>query len=380
VKVNSKDITAWLAERKAARRAAEVLFRALGRRHLARFDSGQPVRCQERILSGLVHQAHATRFGRDHDFRRIRTSADFRRLVPLRSHAELGRDYPLPVCQSPTVHAAHRAVLRTATALAAAARPRDRFLDGRILVLHDDGPAGGPDPGRLSRERVPSLLRPFTLTGFAADAPALAERAAQEVTCAVGPAEGLLALIERVGARTGKPLAQAWPLLRAVVYTSGPAATRLRSTLGPAALALELFGRPEGALAIEDPRYGLPRLMPDHGVYFEFVPIEELGTPQPRRLGLGELELGMPVECALTSPAGLWACRTGWALCLERRDPPLVRFLESPAPAAAAEPLRHDDAVVSYPAQAPHRQNAGTPAALPGMFGHTLWSALAGRG
>jgi hypothetical protein len=380
VKVNSKDMTAWLADRKAARRAAEVLFRALSRRHLARFDAGDPVRCQDRILSGLVHQARATRFGREHDFRRIRTSSDFRRLVPLRTYADLQRDYPLAVSQSPAVHATHRAVLRTASALAAGARPRDRFLDGRFLVLHQDDPAAGLDPGRLNRERVPSLLRPFALTGFSADAPALAERAAHEVTCAVGPAEGLLALIERVGARTGKSLAQAWPLLRAVVYSSSPAASRLRSALGPDVLPLELFGRPEGALAIEDPRHGLPRLLPDHGAYFEFVPIEELGTPQPRRLGLGELELGMPVECALTSPAGLWACRTGWALCLEQRDPPLVRFLECPAPVAPAEPPRRDGAVVSYPAQAPHRQSAGTPAALPGMFGHSLWSALAGRG
>jgi hypothetical protein len=408
-KVNGKDLTAWLAERKAARRAAEVLFRALGRRHLARFDDREPGRCQDRILTGLLHQARATRFGRDHDFRRIRTATDFRRLVPLRSRAELWRDYwepafpdlggttwpgplppaaagprpldevPRPVCLSAALHAAHRAALRTAVSLAVAALPRVRFSDGRFLVLHDDDPAAGIDPGRLTRERVPALLRPFTLTGFAADAPALAERAAAEVTCAVGPAEGLLALLERVEARTGKPFAEAWPLLRAVVYTSRSSGTRLRAALGPGVLALELFGRPEGVVAVEDPRYDLPRLLPDHGLYFEFVPVEELGLAQPRRLGLDELELGMPVELVLTSPAGLWACRTGRALCLEGRDPPLVRFLEGPA-VATAEPPRRDAAVVSYPAQAPHRQSAGTPATLPGMFGHTLWSALVGPG
>jgi hypothetical protein len=407
VKVNGKDLIAWLAERRAARRAAEVLFRALGRRHLARFDNREPPRCQDRILTGLLHQARTTRFGRDHDFRRIRTAADFRRLVPLRSRAELWRDYweptfphldgatwpgplppaacgsysldevPRPVCLSPALHAAHRAALGTALALATTARPRVRFFDGRFLVLHEDDPAAGIDPGRLTRQRVPALLRPFTLTGFAADAPALAERAALEVTCAIGPAESLLALFERVGARTGKPLAEAWPRLRAVVYTCRSCGEQLRRALWPDVLALELFGRPEGAVAIEDPRFELPRLLPDHGLYFEFVPIEELGSPQPRRLGLGELELGMPVELVLTSPAGLWACRSGWALCLERRDPPLVRFLESPAP---AEQPRRDAAVVSFPAQAPHRQSACTPATLPGMFGHTLWSTLVGRG
>ena len=53
-------------------------------------------RCQKRTLLGLVHKAHTTRFGRDHDFRRIRDIQDFRRLVPLRTPLDLWREYWQP--------------------------------------------------------------------------------------------------------------------------------------------------------------------------------------------------------------------------------------------------------------------------------------------
>jgi hypothetical protein len=404
-----------LAHTAPARRAGEVLFRALCRRHLVRFDRLDLARGQARLLLGLLHQAQSTRFGRDHDFRRIRTVADYRRLVPLRSRGDLWRDYwehafpdlagctwpgplppvaagsrlldeiPRPICLSPALDSAYRATLRTALALAAHVRPRSRFFTGRFLVLHDDPGMLGVDPGRLTRQRVPVLLRPYVLSAFGPDAPALAERAADEgVTCAIGPAEHLMALIDRVQARTGRSVRQVWPGLATVLYTSRSpiTAARLRSVVGPDVLTLEIFSRPEGPLAIEDPRYGLPRLLPEHGVYFELVPLEELGQAQPRRLGLDEVEPGMPVELVLTSPAGLWACRTGRALCLEQKDPPLVRFLEAPVMVAQTAALSDQTAEqAATPAvQPPHQPAAGTPGVLQETFVHSPWSALVDRG
>src|SRR5258708_3371729 len=73
-------------------------------------------------------------------------------------------------------------------------------------------------------------------------------------------------------------------------------------------LMLEACVRPEGVIAVEDPRHGLQRLLPDHGVYFEFVPVDELGRSQPRRLGLGEVTAGSSYALAVTSSPGLWAC------------------------------------------------------------------------
>jgi hypothetical protein len=205
--------------------------------------------------------------------------------------------------------------------------------------------------------------------------------AGEAVTCVVGPAERFLALVEQVRTLTGKHVCDVWPSLAAVVCSSRSpeAVQRVRWEVGSGVLVLESVSRPEGLLAVEDPRHGSLRLLHDHGLYFEFLPLGSAGEPQ--RLGLDEAEVGVPHQLIVTSPAGLWSCRTGRVVCLERLDPPLVRFLETPVP-AVPEPVkaRTDAAVLTIPPQPPHRQSAGIPAALPGSFAHTPWSALAGRG
>src|SRR5205814_10308954 len=85
----------------------------------------------------------------DHDFRRIRTADDYRRLVPLTTRAELWRAYWEPAlphfagatwttAPSPALRAAGAAALRTALALAAQARPQLRLFAGRVAWLRED--------------------------------------------------------------------------------------------------------------------------------------------------------------------------------------------------------------------------------------------------
>ena len=52
----------------AVARLREVVFAALSRLRLVRFDRLRPDRAQLRTLLGLVHRARCTPFGRDHDF------------------------------------------------------------------------------------------------------------------------------------------------------------------------------------------------------------------------------------------------------------------------------------------------------------------------
>jgi hypothetical protein len=394
--VYSTELLNWLATTRPARRLADVLFRARSRRLLARFDQQSPGRCQTRTLLGLLHRAQKTRFGRDHDFRRIRTVADFRRLVPLCTPDALWRSYwhavfpcldgatwpgPLPTAQAETklrhglpslaLHAAHCSAFSTAVALALHACPQARFCSGQVLFLRDDMP--------LSLEeavQVPALLRPYALTGLRA------EQAAQEaVTLLAGPADRLVRFLQLVKEYAGDDrLERVWPSL-AVLLAIRPSATgtaaRLRAEAGKVQV-LETVLRPEGPLAIEDPRHGALRMLPDHGVYFEFVPAEEASKPEATRHGLDEVEPGVVYELAVTSPAGLWACRMNLAICFEGRDPPMVRYVEEIAPTVAV-PVRPEGrpVVISPP---PHRQNGGSPAALPESFVHSPWSTLADRG
>jgi hypothetical protein len=148
-----------LLNRAPLRRVREVVFAAACRLHLVRLDRTRADRSQLRALSGLVHRARGTRFGRDHDLARVRTAEDFRRLVPLRSPAALARaETP---ADAAALAACHRRALRTAFALLHAAAPRTPLLAGRVSC------------GRA--DHLPTLARP----SLTADAP---------LTCAVEPA------------------------------------------------------------------------------------------------------------------------------------------------------------------------------------------------
>ncbi len=406
----------WLADLRLVRRLVDTISRSRSRRRLAALDHHPPGRAQFRALAGLLHRARGTRFGRDHDFRRTRTAADYRRLVPLCTPADLWHAYwhtayprfdgltwpgpvaclatpadsawPLPV--SPALWASHRAAAWTALACVVHARPRAHLFAGRFLFLGDGaaltplaGPAGAGTLEAAARREMPPLLRPYTVgvpDGIPDPDPlqTLAVQSARlPVTCVAGEAGRLLRFFARLKDYAARDhVTEVWPGLAAVLFTRGPSAAgraELAEALGAApggapVLLLEACVRPEASVAVEDPRHGLLRLLPDHGVFFEFVPEAEVGRPQPTRHTIAEVEPGVPYAVAVTSPAGLWACLVGLMVRFERRDPPLLHLVEAAAPAIlpAAEPSRTDAAVPQFPVHPPHPH--GAPAPLPAAF------------
>ncbi len=364
-----------LAATPLVRRLVEARFRSQARRRLAELDHESVRRAQCRLLAGLIHRARSTRFGRDHDFRRIRTPADYRRLVPVRTLTELGQEYwpsptnldnttwprlpfaaPFPRGQGPLpglplsaeLLAAHGAASLTALGLITKARPRTPLFAGRILVLGKGAPVrlgsrtmtGSVEA--LAFAQLPPWLRPFIDGPL--DLNRLDEAEANRrleyflsapLTCVAGTTKRLLQFFARVRELSGRPRAvDVWPALAAVLFSRGYAHGNrqpLVEAVGdPDVLFLEFCFRPEGALAVEDPRSGLLRLLPDHGVFMEFIPVGELGRANPTRHTLADVEPGVPYALALTS-AGIWACLGDVRVCFERREPPLLRLMELPS-------------------------------------------------
>ena len=67
-------------------------------------------------------------------------------------------------------------------------------------------------------------------------------------------------------------------------------------------------------------------MVPDHDVFFEFVPVEELGKDRPARHTLADVEVGEQYAVVITSCAGVWSYLVGDTVAFERRTPPLIRF------------------------------------------------------
>jgi hypothetical protein len=375
----------------------------------------------------LVHKARNTAFGMEHDFHRIRTEEDYRRLVPVTTNAELFRSYWQPhvtalggttwlnpvtglatydagektsrqVLLSADLFRSQRRAIRTALALVLHGHRFAQLLSGAMLFL------GGPvsvaasakgqsamRPEAAILRGVPGECRPFCLAAPDTALDALAEKCvAAPLTLVSGSVTEILRLAERAKAVAGRDrITDVWPDLTAVLYSASPSerhrAHELRGEVGPGVGVLEMARFPEGAVAVEDPRYGLLRLLVDSGVYCEFIPAEECAERTPARVGLSQVRAGAVYELVLTSPAGVWSCRAAAAVCFERLDPPLFRLVEMPRPEAASEKrgpltITRQDSADAPKAPAPHRQSAGTPAVPPKSFGHSPWLIHADRG
>jgi hypothetical protein len=70
----------------------------------------------------------------------------------------------------------------------------------------------------------------------------------------------------------------------------------------------EVYPASEGFIAIADRGYGDGLLMNlDHGIFYEFVPLEELDSPQPTRHWIGNVQPEINYAVIMTTCAGLWS-------------------------------------------------------------------------
>jgi hypothetical protein len=197
---------------------------------------------------------------------------------------------------------------------------------------------GGDLSGITTREASP-LLRPFTfppldlagITDWDEKLTRFADAAAGvPITMLSGIPAWMLVLFERLRQVTGRErVADVWPMLRLVIHGGTkfePYRELFREQIGAGVHFAEVYPASEGFVATEDLRHRLLRLIPDHGVFFEFVPAAELGSDRPVRHTAAEVEVGVQYAVALTTCAGLWSYVIGDTVVFERREPPLLRF------------------------------------------------------
>ncbi len=193
--------------------------------------------------------------------------------------------------------------------------------------------------GIVARE-APGWLRPFVfpptdlalLSDWDQKVQVLAEHSARlPVTLVSGVPSWLLVLFAKLREVTGKDrLTDIWPSLRVIVHGGtkfDPYRELFKQAVGNGAVRfLETYPCSEGFIAFEDPRHDLLRLVPDHDIFFEFVPVADLGKDKPARHTVSQVEPGVQYAVVVTTCAGLWSYVIGDTVCFERRNPPLLRF------------------------------------------------------
>jgi hypothetical protein len=345
---------------------------AARRRRVLERVSREAIRVQEATLRAHVRTARDTEFGLAHGFASVRSVADYQTRVPLRDYLGFkaswaaaldgaghvtwpGRpltwvktsgttagDKVIPV--TPEAHRSHRRGGWDALLMAAERVGARALLGGPMLMLGGstalEPATAGAQVGDLSgvmARRLPPGLRgryspgpeiariPDWETRLAAVA-ALVER--QDLRLVSGMPSWMLVLLEHVARRRDRAgcgdLAGLWPNLGVFVHggvSFAPYRGVFEARVGRRLEYVEVYPASEGFVAVQTERAGGLTLMLDYDIFYEFVPVEDLGVSHPPRHTVADVELDRPYAVVLTTPAGLWSYVLGDTVRFTTRDP-----------------------------------------------------------
>ncbi|MHA1537276.1 MAG: GH3 family domain-containing protein [Alphaproteobacteria bacterium] len=352
------------------------IFRLMARRRLARLARLDPPETQERQLLALVRKAASTRFGRNHGFDAVRSVGDFQARVKLRYYEDFWEEYwrqPFPhiagvtwpgatpyfavtsgtttgatkyiPCSPQMLRSNVRASLDILTHHVDQ-RPDSKLLGGRGFMLGGStdltAQAPGIASGDISGIAVAELpwwmsrryFPPKKMALIADWEEKIAKLApaslATDIRTISGTPSWLLVFMEKLAAlRPELPhrLASYYPNLELLIHGGvnfAPYRAQFEALIeGSRAELREVYPASEGFIAIADrgPGMGM-RMLLDTGLFYEFVPVEELASANPARHWIGNAETGVNYALVLSSCAGLWSYVLGDTVRLVGLDPP----------------------------------------------------------
>lgn len=134
----------------------------------------------------------------------------------------------------------------------------------------------------------------------------------EDVRCIAGVPSWTLVLMKRILELSGKKnILEVWPNLELFMHggvSFRPYRAQFEALIpSPTMNYLESYNASEGHFGVQD-RHGADDmlLMLDYGIFYEFMPLDQLGLPEPRTLLLHEVELGKQYVLVISTNAGIW--------------------------------------------------------------------------
>lgn len=323
---------------------------------------------QEAIFKDLLKVGAKTQFGKDHHFNDIKTVEEFRQAVPVRDyeaikpyidqvkegrHNVLWKGQPLYFAKTSGTTSGVKYIPiskdsmpnhfnsgRNAVFCNLAEIGSPRVFDGKMIFLSGSPElerVGGVPTGRLSgiiNHQIPSYLRtnqlPSYETNCIEDWETKLDRIVDEtinrnMTLISGIPPWMQMYFDRLIERSGKPVGELFPDFSVLVHGGvnfEPYKSRLFDSIGRKVAAIETFPASEGFFAFQDSQHAEGLLLnTNSGIFFEFVPISEIFSENPRRLGLKEVKTGENYALIITSNAGLWSYNLGDTVKFVSTDP-----------------------------------------------------------
>ncbi|MEP7317487.1 MAG: GH3 auxin-responsive promoter family protein [Panacibacter sp.] len=313
---------------------------------------------QQAILKSLIKAAKHTEFGKDHGFESIQSHVDFKKQVPIRDYEQIksyiekikeGRQNVLwkgkPIYFAKTSGTTsgvkyipitkdsipnHINSARDALLCYIAQTGNAEFTKGKMIFLSGspelDRIAGIPT-GRLSgivNHHVPKYLRGNQLPSYETNCiedwetkldKIVAETFSQNMTLISGIPPWMQMYFDRLMEKSDKKVGELFPQFNLMVQGGvnfEPYKAKLYESIGRKIDCIELFPASEGFFAFQDSQTEPGLLLnTNSGIFFEFIPANEIFNENPTRLSLAEVKVGENYALIINNNAGLWAYNLG---------------------------------------------------------------------
>ncbi len=342
-----------------------ALFSFLMKKRLQQIElfRDHPHEAQLEVFHKLIEAARYTEWGRHYDYGSIRNADEFRQRVPLQDYTEVkpwvdrmrrgeqnllwptdirwfakssgttnAKSKFIPVSRE-ALEECHYKGGKDLIALHYGMFPQSKLYYGMSMVV---GGSSAMEPlradaytGDLSAIIIRNLpiwvevrRTPVIETALMENWEEKVERMAREtmredVRSIAGVPSWTLVVLKRVLELTGKQhIMEVWPNLE--LFMHGGVSFRpyreqyLQLFPSPKVNYLESYNASEGFFGITD-RHGSDELllMLDYGIFFEFIPLEDMDREQPPTKLLHEVEAGREYALVISTNAGLWRYLTG---------------------------------------------------------------------
>ncbi|MEO8711837.1 MAG: GH3 auxin-responsive promoter family protein [Parafilimonas sp.] len=313
---------------------------------------------QEKLMKLLVKTAKQTEFGKDHNFDKIESYEDFKQHLPVRDYEQLkpyiekiksgtenvlwkgkpvyfaktsgttsGIKY-IPITKDSIPN--HIDTARNALLCYMAQTGNTGFAKGKLIFLSGSPElerVGGIPTGRLSgivNHHVPRYLRSNQLPSFETNCiedwetkldAIVKETINQDMTLISGIPPWIQMYFDRLMETSEKKIGELFKNLSVLVYGGvnfEPYRNRLFESVGKKIDSIELFPASEGFFAFQDSQEveGL-LLNTDSGIFFEFIPANEIHKQNPQRINLKDVKTNENYALVVSTNAGLWAYDVG---------------------------------------------------------------------
>ena len=320
--------------------------------------ANNPYKTQEKVFNYLISRAKNTAFGKDHDFKNIKTYTDFKNRVKvndyegLKSYVDrvvagesdvLWKGKPLYFAKtSGTTSGAkyipitkesiptHIKAARNALLLYIAETNDASFVNGKMIFLQGSPvleDKNGVKLGRLSgiaAHYVPNYLLKNRLPSWETNCiedwdtkvdKIVEETIHQDMSVISGIPSWVQMYFEKLIDKTGKTISEIFPNFNFFVYGGvnfEPYKNKFETLIGKKIDYIELYPASEGFIAYQDSQKEKGMLLQlNSGIFYEFIPADEFFDENPTRISLKDVKKGINYVIILNTSAGLWGYNIG---------------------------------------------------------------------